>query len=329
MWPDRWSARIRPAICGFGLVVALAGCEQSGSGSKQAVFVLGVQDEASGSLQDLSFDPEHGRELLAGALSDSRTLRWVDERLAQAYRAELVVALVSERESERDGELGVYRAVQVDLTLQRNQAGVRDRISAQGKAFLVQDPGRTTRQTGFEAVLELAIGRAVGLIDLQLEARALPIEQVASRIDTAKADERLYLLRSLRDRETPELVPVVIGLLADADDEIVLEAVGVLVSQRDRRAVGPLIRMSQTRDPVFQLQIITAMAELGGPVARGYLFTLAAGHGESEIRKRARQGLERILAEEQGQLETEVQDQALALPRSGTSDGGHPKRGTK
>jgi hypothetical protein len=78
--------------------------------------------------------------------------------------------------------------------------------------------------------------------------------------------------------------------------------------------VVPLIRMSQTRDPVFQLQLITAVAELGGPVARGYLFTLAAGHRSSEIRRRANEGLDRIQATGE-RAGNDSSNPAVAMPR--------------
>ncbi len=286
------------------------------------MFVLGLEDRASGSPEGLQFDPELNRASLSKALANSRHLLEVPDRRPDAYRAELVIELASERESDRDGEIGVYRAVQVELAIHRNFDGVRDRVTAQGKAFEVQEPGRADRQDGFDRVLKRAVQRAVELIDLQLDVRSLTAQAVIERLEDKASEERLYVLRSLRDRKEPEFVPAVIRLLSDPDDEIVLEAVGVLVAQQDRRAVEPLIRMSQTRDPVFQLQIVTAVAELGGEVARGYLFTLAAGHGAAEIRKRAQEGLERILQTAPALKSSDTDGQALALPRPVAPDAG-------
>ncbi len=307
--------------------LGVVGCSKSASG-ENPVFILEVDDRASGVPDGVRFDSERSRGYLASSLTDSRSMGHVSELQPEAFRAVLVITLASERESDREGELGVYRAVQVELRLRRRVGEEYQRLSAQGEAFLVQDPDRIDRKEGFDLVLEMAIARAVGNIDLQFETRDLSPKGLVARLKSKKAEERLYVLRSLRDRRVPELVPEVIEMLSDPDDDVVLEAVGMLVAQQDRRAVLPLIRMSQTRDPVFQLQIITAVAELGGSVARGYLFTLAAGHGSVEIRKRAREGLERILRQESQETSGKT-DPAVALPRSAEPDGESRQRGMK
>ncbi len=310
------------------LATAATSCSRSSGERPNAVFILGIEDRASGVPKGVRFDQQRSRKYLSEALAASKTMAEVRERTPEAFRAELVIELASERESERDGSVGIYRAVQVEIHVHRLVDDEREWLSAQGKAFLVQQADEEDRNEGFDRVLELAIGKAVQYLDLQLQARQLDAEQIERRLKDERAEDRLYVLRSLRGRKMPELVPVVIGMLKDPDDDVVLEAVGVLVDQHDERAVLPLIRMSQTRDPVFQLQIITAMAELGGDVARGYLFTVAAGHGSAEVRQRAKEGLERIeeAAARTGQGPGEP---AVATPRPLESQDDLRQRGEK
>ncbi len=315
------------ALLGWA-ALGVVGCSKSKTPGQNPVFILEVEARASGIPDGIRFDPVRSRNYLAGSLADSRSMRHVSDLQPEAFRAELLIALASERESDREGELGVYRAVQVQLRLHRRIGERQERLSARGEAFLVQDPDRFDRAEGFEQVLQSAISRAVGNIDLQFQTHELSPESLAVRLKSKRAEERLYVLRSLRDRRVPELVPEVIEMLSDQDDEVVLEAVGVLVAQRDQRAARPLIRMSQTRDPVFQLQIITAMAELGGAAARGYLFTLAAGHSLTDIRDRAREGLETILRRE-GRETSEQRNPEVALPRSAEPDVKPNQRGAK
>ena len=111
------------------------------------------------------------------------------------------------------------------------------------------------------------------------------------------------------------MVPRVIAMLNDPDPDVVMEAIGVLVAQKDERAVVPLIRMTQGRDRIFLLQIITAVGEIRGPTARGFLFTLAAGHTSPEIRKRAQETLDRLLREQKSSG-TGSDQQVLALPEN-------------
>lgn len=307
-------SRVRIGLLVVCLLAAAAGCNRSSGERPNAVFVLGVEDRASGVPKGVRFDQQHSRKYLSEALAASKTMTEVEERVPGAFRAELVIELASERESERDGSVGVYRAVQVEIHVHRLLDDEREWLSAQGKAFLVQQADEEDRNEGFDRVLALAIAKAVEYLDLQLEARQLDADQIERRLKDERAEDRLYVLRSLRGRKMPELIPAVIGMLKDTDDDVVLEAVGVLVDQRDERAVLPLIRMSQTRDPIFQLQIITAMAELGGDVARGYLFTLAAGHGSAEVRQRAKEGLERIREAEE-RAGQDPGEHAVATPR--------------
>jgi len=309
---------------GAALLLLLGGgcwvaCHSAAAVKEHPIYIVGVDDRASGVPDGVQFDPERSRQHLEAALADSRTMHVVEQRKPAAYRAELTISLASERESEREDQTGVYRAVQVELHVHRDQGGQRDWLTAQGEAFLVQEPAEGGRNEGFDRVLERAVAKAVEYIDLQFECRELEPEQLRERLNSEQAEQRLYVMRSLRDRNIPEMVPDVVRRLADPDEDVVLEAVGVLVAQRDRRAVEPLIALSRSRDLVFRLQIITAMAELGGPVARGYLFTLAAGHPADEIRQRAREGLARI--ERSGvQAAGDLRNSPVAWPQPGSRE---------
>jgi hypothetical protein len=277
---------------GLCLLGAL-GCESAADSSRPPVLVLGLDDQTGQG--DGGFDMRRAQTALEEALAGSRQLRLVGQRDAQAYRAELAIVLASERAPEREvegsGPNGLYRAVQVELRLVRRTGSTPESLRAEGSAFLVQDPASVERSEGFQRVLELAIRQAVERIDLQLESQGLPPDKLRELLDSQDSDERRYVLRVLRERPVPEMVPRVIELLKDSDPDLVLEAVGVLVAQRDDRAVPGLIRLAGSKDVVFLLQIITAVAEIGGPMARGDLFTRAAGHPQSQIRERAREGL--------------------------------------
>jgi hypothetical protein len=93
-----------------------------------------------------------------------------------------------------------------------------------------------------------------------------------------------------------------------------MEAIGVLVAQREQRAAVPLIRMAQGRDKVFLFQIITALTEIQGPVAKGFLFTLAAGHDLPDVRKRAKEAFDQIVRRDE--VDPPGKKKAVAFPRT-------------
>ncbi|MBW1811056.1 MAG: HEAT repeat domain-containing protein [Deltaproteobacteria bacterium] len=298
----------------LGLVATVA-CNQTQKTKSQQVIIFGLEDRASSAHKGVKFDIEQTQSVLKDAITESRQLELVDQENQDAFRVEMIITLASERESTHPDETGVYRAVQVDLTLFKWLSDhEKEKLTAQGKAFLVQDPKEVERQEGFEQVLLLAIKQAVELVDLQFETRRLPGERLKQLLKSERAEDRLYVLRTLRDRHEPKLVPNVVEMLFDSDTEVAMEAVGVLVAQKDQRAVPGLIRMAQGRDPIFLLQIITALSEIRGPVARGYLFTLAAGHDSAEIRKQASTVLKRF--EQQQKTDTKKPEgKAVAFPR--------------
>jgi hypothetical protein len=321
--------RAEPALVLLGVLCALClgllfGCSRTGEPGREKVVIFGLDDQASGAPQGVRFDLKRARKMLREALEGSKKLGLVSEDAPGVFRAELTISLASERESSRAEENGIYRAVQVDLTLSRWAEDESQKLYSQGQAFLVQDPDKVDREEGFDQVLQQAIGRAVEMIDLQLESRYLPTEQLTKLLNSQSSEDRLYVLRALRDRRVPEMTPRIIEMLSDPDPDVAMEAIGVLVTQKEQRAAVPLIRMAQGRDLVFLFQIITALAEIQGPVAKGFLFTLAAGHDSPEVRKRAREALGQI--ERRDEVLQPGKDKAVAFPRT-QSDKAAPRGG--
>lgn len=286
-WPRR--AHIVLLGCCAALMVA-PGCRCE-RGQRLEVAAVAAFDR-SGHEEGL-FDGERAREALEQALSSSRRFVLARPDRPGVFQAELTITLATEHEAVNPGETGLYRGVQVELLLSRWQDnGVREKLSTRGEAFEVQEPESLTPAAGFARVLRRAVRDAVANLESDLASREYSIEQLAGLLSSPEAAQRLTALKALRERRAPQLVPRVIDLLQDPVPEVVLEAVGVLVVQGDVQAVEPLIRATQARDQLFLLQTISALAELGGPVAKGYLFTLSAGHDSPAIRERAARALQ-------------------------------------
>ncbi len=137
-----------------------------------------------------------------------------------------------------------------------------------------------------------AFDEAWGVIGQQrhLELAADP-ELVAALADP---DLRLrdFAVTRLGDRKSALAVEPLCKLLEKEEhQELVLRAIGGLVSIGDARAVEPLIELSNRKDPDFVLQIVFAVGSIGGRTAEAYLVTMASGHPIEAIRRGAEQAL--------------------------------------
>ncbi len=108
------------------------------------------------------------------------------------------------------------------------------------------------------------------------------------------ADPRIRDFATIRlgDRKSRDAVlPLCERLQKEPRPELVLRAIGALVSIGDPRAVGPIIELSKSREPDFVLQIVYAVGAIGGRTAEAYLVTLASGHPVEAVRRGAEEAL--------------------------------------
>lgn len=109
--------------------------------------------------------------------------------------------------------------------------------------------------------------------------------------DSRVRDDAIVRLGERRDKLA---VPRLCKLLdEESRPELILRAIGSLVSIGDAAAVEPLIALSSRKDPHFVLQIIFAVGSIGGRTAEAFLVTMASGHPVEAVR----QGAEQALAE--------------------------------
>ena len=269
----------------------LSGC--GSTGRKLPVRIIAV--EASGGMGGSGLDSAELRELLERALEGSKHFRVASQKEKSAYRVKLKVMWADEQPSERDPSV-YYRGLQVELQMRGSgESGLDDEISATGRAFEGQDPAETERGRGFSSLAEKAVRRAVHWVEFQLEARKMPPERIVQILNDEDERKRFYMLRALREQNLPQLLPAVLKLLGDDDTEVRMEAIGALVAIGDERAVGPLIRLAlDGRDSLLMSQVVTAVGELGGDLAKGFLFTVAAGYGAESVRQQAEQALGKL-----------------------------------
>jgi hypothetical protein len=116
---------------------------------------------------------------------------------------------------------------------------------------------------------------------------------VLRALDAADVDQVAWALELVADRRLAAALDRAITLLDSGDDTVKAAALRALVSLRDPRAVEPLTKRADFKDPERLRTIIEAVTAIGGEEAAGFL-ELVVDHPDPDVRKRAAEGLGRI-----------------------------------
>jgi HEAT repeat protein len=108
-------------------------------------------------------------------------------------------------------------------------------------------------------------------------------------------DLRVEAVRIVAARSLREEIPTVLSLLSDEDENVRDAALGALVVLRERGAVKVLAESRQMRDAREMRKILDAIATLGGREAQEYLGFVAETHDDEEIRRMAKEAMERLM----------------------------------
>jgi HEAT repeat protein len=281
----------------YSVVVALlAGCELKGT---QPIISVQVVDRAG-----IGVDPQvhlDKKALEGAAVSAIEKIGGFKVRKAEPnempWQLTVSVQLTAERDA-RANDAGVvptdqvYRAVGVTMRLEslssQKTSGVHERY--EGEALV----GRNAPMfDNFEPLSKEAIEKAAGYIGLERELARANEDALIQRMGSKDPYERARAVSVAGERRLRKTVPKLIDMVRDEDEasEIVLKAIGALVAIGDPRAVGALIDSARQRPPIYLGQILFGVAQIGGKEAEAYLYTVATGHPDPEVRKNAQDAL--------------------------------------
>lgn len=189
----------------------------------------------------------------------------------------------------------VFRQASVVLELAQLKSdpttGLRARLIGEGLS------GENARANEpYSRLVESAIRSAASDAAVEQGLSTSPDTEVVAKIAAPDARIRARAVDEAGRRRLGAAVDPLIGILAnDAEPpEVVFKAIGALIQIRDARAVGPLIDSARRRSPVYLGQIIFGVAQIGGKEAEAYLFTVANGHPDPEVRGYASDALKEL-----------------------------------
>jgi hypothetical protein len=236
------------------------------------------------------------RSALVQSLEGSKRFKILKpgERDAGLAAMHCSLELVFAREVQQGSGSAELRAeVGVSAEFRRPTELFQQEASGFGRATFAAGDG-TGRSKAFQKALFQALDQAVDGHVLQLVARGKTETALIKDLGSADSRVRDYAVRELAERKNAAAVPALIERLSDSDREVALRAAGALGTIGDPSAVPALIEMTQSRDMELIKALVGVIASIGGKDAEAFLFTLASGHPDEDVRHAAEQAQEQL-----------------------------------
>ena len=295
-------ATVRPVsplakILVFLLLSALPGCKRGAKGKVWYVDRITVVDGTLAGNTALSIQGDELKgELLKALDNSSRFVNLGDKESAPSsevmpFHCRLEVAFTKESTNPGTPPL----KAEVGVTLELKRIGPPARYEATGLGRFSFAPGDdAVRKKAFRNALDQALSQVVEAEIMQLSAEDKDDAALIVDLNDKDARVRDYAVRTLSERKNKAAVPTLIARLSDPSREVALRAIGALRIIGDPKAVPPLIELTRNKDSQFLMTVIDVVGGIGGDEANAWLFTLASGHPDEQVRQAAQEAQDAI-----------------------------------
>lgn len=280
--------RIATALAALTLVVASASaCKKPEEPLHLRKVLIDVAPGSEGPGGVLERDAV--RRLVERRIEDDKRVDRTDSRDASVLRVRLESAAVT---SSADGPGGT---LSVTLEVTGGAPGQLHRSRYRGNAVASLKGARGSGEGGidFSALFLQAYNQALEqVLDArgaqELESRKL-IAWVAD--DKLPDEQRRQAIRILGARKEPQAVPALMHVLDGDDRSLSQAALGALTLIGDPSALEAVIEYADGKPSLVRKQAIEAASQMGGKLAKAWLFTMSTGHTDADVRAAAARAL--------------------------------------
>ena len=126
---------------------------------------------------------------------------------------------------------------------------------------------------------------------LTLFAKMQPLTNAAllARLKQGNETEQRHAALLLGQRGERSAIPSLLALLEGDETPRINAVIGSLVRLKAKEAVIPMIRLAPRASSVFLRQLVSALAELGGVHAEGFLDLISIAHQNQDVRQTAKE----------------------------------------
>jgi hypothetical protein len=142
--------------------------------------------------------------------------------------------------------------------------------------------------------LDLSLSEAAAEARVTIDLGRAPDEVLVPRVKDPDPAVRAAAVRLLARRKNPAALPVLLERLESDDLTVLRRTIGLLVDLKDPSAVPQIIEASRAKNPVFQREIVFALASIGGDEAEAYLDVVATGSDDLLVKASAEKALDEL-----------------------------------
>jgi HEAT repeat protein len=194
--------------------------------------------------------------------------------------------------TDRAGSEAVVKAM-AEVECGPSGASGSDLLSARALTDQTVKGGGSTEDR-MRALAGRLVNDTVGLVLKQYRLRTGPAGELLSALKDPDADVRRQAVRAAAFRREKTAVPALVELLDDSQEDLRDMVLGALTDIADPAAIKPITAHVKFSDTDQLRKIIDPVASIGGDEARAFLEFVGSGTEDPEIRKMAKDALERM-----------------------------------
>ncbi len=289
-------------LCLFAVLAAASGCHRGSADGKvwEIISFRATQNDVEPGRSEVFFDEKTLRKKLSRAMAPMKHLTVLTRgrkpgNPARAFIFQLIIYSARTEPSEVVSG-GKDASIELEIRLLRpgESAGSEEiAVSADGmgRASLPAGVSDDARREVFVTALGRALEAALLQLGPQLADMDLTTRELGEALSSTSFERRARALRALDGRDPTDALEPLMRLVSSegTESELVLHAAGILAESGSPSAVPALIDAAEHVGSVEEkVTLMAAVGQLGGEMAEGYLFTLAGGHPDEDIRAAAR-----------------------------------------
>jgi HEAT repeat protein len=231
----------------------------------------------------------------AGALRESNLFEVLEPGVErelingqQVWRCRIEVGAAT----DRGGTDAVVKAM-ADVECGPTGASGSDLLSARALADQPVKGGGSTEER-MRALAGRLVSDTVGLVVRQYRLRIGTTGELLAALKDVDADVRRQAVRAAAWRRERATLPALVALLDDPQDDLRDMALGALTDIADPAAIKPITARVKFSDTDQLRKVIDPVASIGGDEAHAFLEFVGSGSEDPEIRKMAKEALERM-----------------------------------